>query len=171
MPSSWEDQAKEFDESAAEVAREYETRLRDELEHALAREEALTEEKIAAMEAPKAQPDSRIPPAIAPGLPVGPHEQGYRKAMGTMSLGASRTIGPAAGIVFSFIAYPLGGALLGYIIDRWFVIPQTGQSSWIPILICTLLGFYNGMIDVLRQTRRLESEAKALQEERKHRVQ
>jgi len=167
--SSWEEKSKEFDESAAEVAREYETRMRDELEHAMAREEALTQEKVDALEAPKEADDPNAPPGPVPGVPIGPHEQGYRKVMGRLSINASRTIGPGAGIAFAFIAYPLGGALLGWIIDKWFVIPQTGQSSWIPVLVCTLLGFYNGMIEVLRQTRKLEDDAKAINEERRQR--
>jgi F0F1-type ATP synthase assembly protein I len=166
----WEQKSRDFDESADEVARDFETRLRDELDLAMAREEALTQEKIDALEAPKVAEDPNAPPPPVPGVPVGPHEQGYRKVMGGLSLGASRTIGPGAGIAFAFIAYPLGGALLGYIIDRWFVIPQYGHSSWIPVLVCTLLGFYNGMIEILRQTRKLEADAKAINEERRNRT-
>lgn len=166
---NWEEKRREFEEEAeriaSEVTAEYEARLRDELELANARESALAAERIAA------RPDAEPPPPLKPGeLPAGPAEKRYQRIMKGMSMGPGRNIGRGASLAFIFISYPIGGALLGWILDHWFFVARTGQSAVWPILVCTILGFYNGVIELLRQSRKLEQEAAQAREEQKRRT-
>lgn len=164
-----DEQAREFEAAAEAIAQEYETRLRDELELALEREEALTAEKLAALEAVQSGMSKATEPVV-PRIPAGPAEERYQRAMRTLSIGSQRGIGPAAGLAFIFISYPIGGAILGYVIDRWFLFPRTGEPNYLPMLIGVLLGFYNGIIELLRHSRKLEREAQVARDDQKSRT-
>lgn len=153
------DERDQFDEAADEVLEEYLGQYRDELDLASEREEALRlERELNRVTArPVKDPNIRV---THTGELTGPREEGYKRAMKSITGTASKSVGQGYTVAFVFIAYPIGGAILGYVLDRYLL------SQWIPgsfwaTLFLLVAGFYNGVIEMIRISRRLNDEQAA----------
>ncbi|MEO7993249.1 MAG: hypothetical protein ABI743_02530 [bacterium] len=149
----------DYDELIAEVTREYETHLHDDLGLANAREEALAAERATHQE-PRFKSDSALGPDPPPiHLPeAGPATKRYEKMVDAAATAGGRSFGTGYSIAMVFVAYPIAGVILGTLIDRYVIARITGHDSFWGILICLIAGVYNGILEALRLNKKMAIE-------------
>ena len=147
------------DDDIARTTDDYAAQFHDELDLAKEREEALRLERELAL--------ATNHPILSPDIPIkttgeltGPREQEYQATMNTLSSTVGKSTGTGYNAAMVFIAYPIAGVILGWLIDRYVIQRLTGHPSFWALLICMVAGFYNGIIEMLRLTRKLEAEQK-----------
>ncbi|HYE78765.1 MAG TPA: hypothetical protein VEI97_12340, partial [bacterium] len=129
------------------------------LDLAAEREEALRLERELDRATSRPVKDPAIP-ITHTGELTGPEEEKYKRAMKSITGATSRSVGQGYTVAFVFVAYPVAGAILGYLIDRFFLSRWIPNSFWATLLFL-VAGFYNGIIAMLRISRRINDEQAA----------